>query len=389
MATPAPDDFRNHIAVAKAVLSAAASVTATMMVVRSVVQPFLPRELRGFLFSGIRGFLSRFSNEMTMVIDEYDGINPNELFQAAQMFLPAKQFPSLVVRSVVRPFIPREFQDFLFSRIRGFSSRFRNEMTMVIERHDGYAQNELFGAAQVFLAAKQSVSVRRVRVTKSTKETHSTLAIIDQNQMLVDTFQGVKLKWVLVSRQVGLGNRVHQGPNSTVQHGDQYFELTFDKKHVEIVDKSYLPFVMDQAKSIKQGKKLKLYTASSNSSFSGPWSSVNLDHPATFQTLAMDLELKKKILDDLDMFMRRKEYYRRVGKVWKRGYLLYGPPGTGKSSLVAAMANYLNFDIYDLELSGLRSNADLRRLLVATANQSILVVNIDCTIQLQDRNPRT
>ncbi|KAK3410367.1 hypothetical protein EUGRSUZ_J02365 [Eucalyptus grandis] len=341
MATPAPDDFGNHIVVAKAALSATASVTATMMVVRSVVQPFLPRELRGFLFSGIRGFLSRFSNEMTMVIDEYDGINPNELFQAAQMFLPAKQFPSMVVRSVVRPFIPREFQDFLFdfliSRIRGFSSRFCNEMTM---------------------------------------ETHSTAAIIDQNQMLVDTFHGVKLKWALVSRQVGSGNRVHQGPNSTVQHGDQYFELTFDKKHVEIVDKSYLPFVMDQAKSIKQGKKtLKLYTASSNSSFSGPWSSVNLDHPATFQTLAMDLELKKKILDDLDM---------RVGKVWKRGYLLYEPPGTGKSSLVAAMANHLNFDIYDLELSGLRSNADLRRLLVATANQSILVVTLSGFLNFTD-----
>ncbi|XP_039158908.1 AAA-ATPase At3g50940-like [Eucalyptus grandis] len=256
----------------------------------------------------------------------------------------------------------------------------------------GTPKTSSLGAARVFLAAKQSGSVRRVRVTKSTKETHSTAAIIDQNQMLVDTFHGVKLKWVLVSRQVGsVGNRVHQGPNSTVQHGDQYFELTFDKKHKEIVDKSYLPFVMNQAKSIKQEKKtLKLYTASSNGSLSGPWSLVNLDHPATFQTLAMDLELKKKILDDLDRFVRRKEYYRRVGKVWKRGYLLYGPPGTGKSSLVAAMANYLNFDVYDLELSGLRSNANLRRLLVATTNQSILVVeDIDCTIQLQDRNPGT
>ncbi|KAK3410371.1 hypothetical protein EUGRSUZ_J02371, partial [Eucalyptus grandis] len=293
--TPAPNEFRNPIAVAKAVLSAATSVTATVMVVRSVVRPFIPREFQDFLF------------------------------------------------------------DFLFSRIRGFSSRFCNEMTMVIERHDGYAQNELFGGGPGF-PGRQAIRFRTAHAS-------------DQNQMLVDTFHGVKLKWVLVSRQVGsVGNRVHQGPNSTVQHGDQYFELTFDKKHKEIVDKSYLPFVMNQAKSIKQEKKtLKLYT-----------------------TLAMDLELKKKILDDLDRFVRRKEYYRRVGKVWKRGYLLYGPPGTGKSSLVAAMANYLNFDVYDLELSGLRSNANLRRLLVATTNQSILVVeDIDCTIQLQDRNPGT
>ncbi|KAL3720436.1 hypothetical protein ACJRO7_005282 [Eucalyptus globulus] len=324
MVTPPPNDSKNPIAVAKAVLSATASVTASVMVVQSVVRPFIPPEFQGFLFSGIRGFLSRFHNEMTMVIEQYDG----------------------------------------------------------------YAQNELFGAAQVFLAAKQSLSMTRMRVTKSPKENHFNLAM-DRNQMLVDTFHGVKLKWVFVSRRVKSGNRVHQDRKSTAEHEEQYFELTFDKKHREIAVKSYLPFLIDEAKSIKQGKKtLKLYTSGSNGP--GAWSPVNLDHPATFQTLAMDLELKKKIVDDLDRFVRRKEYYRRVGKAWKRGYLLYGPPGTGKSSLVAAMANYLNFDIYDLELSGLWSNADLRRLLVATMNQSILVVeDIDCTIQLQDRKSET
>uniref|UniRef100_M8AZT5 Mitochondrial chaperone BCS1 n=1 Tax=Aegilops tauschii TaxID=37682 RepID=M8AZT5_AEGTA len=46
-----------------------------------------------------------------------------------------------------------------------------------------------------------------------------------------------------------------------------------------------------------------------------------------------------------------KEYYAKVGKAWKRGYLLYGPPGTGKSTMIAAMANFLDYDIYDLELT--------------------------------------
>uniref|UniRef100_A0A0A9DZB1 Mitochondrial chaperone BCS1 n=1 Tax=Arundo donax TaxID=35708 RepID=A0A0A9DZB1_ARUDO len=63
--------------------------------------------------------------------------------------------------------------------------------------------------------------------------------------------------------------------------------------------------------------------------------------------------------------------------------LLYGPPGTGKSSLIAAMANHLRFDIYDLELSEVRSNSDLRRLLVGMSNRAILVIeDIDCTIEL-------
>lgn len=56
---------------------------------------------------------------------------------------------------------------------------------------------------------------------------------------------------------------------------------------------------------------------------------------------------------------------------------------TEKSSLIVAMANYLKFDIYDLELTYLKRNSELRKLLIATANRSILVVeDIDCNIEL-------
>ena len=66
--------------------------------------------------------------------------------------------------------------------------------------------------------------------------------------------------------------------------------------------------------------------------------------------------------------------------------MLFGPPGTGKSSLIAAMANYLNFDIYDLQFTNLIGNSQLRQLLISTANRSILVVeDIDCSLELQDK----
>ncbi|OVA14810.1 AAA+ ATPase domain [Macleaya cordata] len=103
----------------------------------------------------------------------------------------------------------------------------------------------------------------------------------------------------------------------------------------------------------------------------------------------MEPEIKKELMEDLERFVKRREYYKKVGKAWKRGYLLYGPPGTGKSSLIAAMANYLKFDIYDLELANLHSNSALRSLLVSTGNRSILVIeDIDCSVDLQDRKVR-
>uniref|UniRef100_A0A453MKP9 ATPase AAA-type core domain-containing protein n=1 Tax=Aegilops tauschii subsp. strangulata TaxID=200361 RepID=A0A453MKP9_AEGTS len=100
----------------------------------------------------------------------------------------------------------------------------------------------------------------------------------------------------------------------------------------------------------------------------------------------MDPAMKQAVMADLDRFLKRKEYYRRIGKAWKRGYLLYGPPGTGKSSLVAAMANYLRFNLYDLDLSGVYDNSCLQRLLMDMPNKSILVIeDIDCSFDTMSR----
>lgn len=179
--------------------------------------------------------------------------------------------------------------------------------------------------------------------------------------------------------------------NSTLRSEVRAFHLTFHKKFKAIALEKYIPHILKQAEFFKlERKTIKLFTVDPNNLYSGSvnaWSSISLNHPSTFETLAIDSDLKKMIIEDLERFVKRKEYYRRVGKAWKRGYLLYGPPGTGKSSLIAAMANYLNFDIYDLELSGLRVDSELRNALVGTANKSIVVVeDIDCSIELNNRD---
>jgi hypothetical protein len=113
------------------------------------------------------------------------------------------------------------------------------------------------------------------------------------------------------------------------------------------------------------------------------WTHVTFEHPKTFATLAMDPAKKKEILDDLDTFKNGKDYYARVGKAWKRGYLLHGPPGTGKSAMVAAMANHLDYDVYDIELTSVHSNTELRKLFIQTKSKSIIVIeDIDCSLDL-------
>lgn len=295
----------------------------------------------------------------------------------------------MLARTVARDLLPYEIQDYFYFRLRKFCNRFSSQLTIVIDEHDGLAKNQIYEAAKVYLGKKTSPSVQRIKVSKPEKENHVNISM-ESDEQAVDVFNGIKLKWVLVCRQVESRSFNHSSTN--IQAQVRYFELTFPKKYKDVVIGSYLPCVEKEAKSVQQeSKTIKILTVNYNNLYCNwmdAWIPVNLDHPATFETLAMEQEQKTKIMQDLERFVKRKDYYRRVGKAWKRGYLLYGPPGTGKSSLIAAMANYLNFDVYDLELTELRSNSDLRTLLVATANRSILVVeDIDCTIDLQDRLP--
>ncbi|KAJ4745478.1 P-loop containing nucleoside triphosphate hydrolases superfamily protein [Rhynchospora pubera] len=85
-------------------------------------------------------------------------------------------------------------------------------------------------------------------------------------------------------------------------------------------------------------------------------------------------------------FREGKEYYKKIGKAWKRGYLLYGPPGTGKSTMIAAIANFLEYDVYDLELTTIKNNMELKKFFLETSSRSVIVVeDIDCSLNLTSK----
>ncbi|PIA56104.1 hypothetical protein AQUCO_00700453v1 [Aquilegia coerulea] len=209
------------------------------------------------------------------------------------------------------------------------------KLTMIIPETDGLVKNEIYEAADIYLGGKINPTTRRLRLSKPKTEKNCKI---------------------------------------------------FMENNEEV------PYIQEKAKSILDARKtVKLFTVNDDGlydSYSNVWTSVKFDHPSTFNTLALHPELKKVIMNDLDGFINRKNFYKETGRAWKHGYLLYGPPGTGKSSLIAAMANYLNFDIYDLDLTQLTRNPELRTIMMSMADNSILVVeDIDCSIDLADRTP--
>ncbi|KAK3040821.1 hypothetical protein RJ639_029165 [Escallonia herrerae] len=284
------------------------------------------------------------------------------------------------VRNMINHFIPNRLQEKIISKLEGLLGNLSAQMTLIIDEQSGLTINQVYEASEIYLTTKITPSIQRLKVSKAPRDKKISVTI-NKGEKVVDTFEGIEVRWEMVCVE-------NKRPKYDDASEHRSFELTFNKKDRDVVLTSYLPHVMEKSKAIKeQNNVVKLFSDKSDGRHT---KSINFEHPSTFDTLAMDPILKKELIDDLDRFVKRKDYYRRVGKAWKRGYLLYGPPGTGKSSLIAAMANYLKFNVYDLELQNLKKNSDLRRLLVSTENRSILVIeDIDCSVELQNRQVLT
>lgn len=287
----------------------------------------------------------------------------------------------MLFRSMFHDFVPAKLRSYfsdLFDRY--FTPKSKN-LTVIIDENFGLNRNQVYDAAEMYLRNKIGPETERLRVGKTAKQSHFTISI-EKGEEILDSFKGSEVKWSYVQSENEKGDKVKR-----------LYELTFEKKLKDKIMGSYLSFVVSESEEIKRNLRVvKLYSRDVYSSddddgcAGGNWGCINLEHPSTFDTLAMDPSAKKKIIDDLERFLKRRDFYKRVGKAWKRGYLLYGPPGTGKSSLIAAMANYLKFDVFDLELSSIYDNGDLKRVLLSTTNRSILVIeDIDCNAEVRDR----
>ncbi|KAL9244108.1 hypothetical protein vseg_017916 [Gypsophila vaccaria] len=305
-------------------------------------------------------------------------------------------------------FIPTPLHDRLTILLRRLLHRRSSSVfTLLVEEYDGAKSNPLFEALEAYLCHKVLTTSATCLKAATDSITNSggggggggavplslTLA---RDEEFKEVFNGVEVRWVFtcsdppkVRRKPSYSYNYEEGETEINSNDDRVrlFRLNFLKDHKDVVLNSYIPKVMEEADKIMNKERvLKIWTLK-YSGFSydkkGKWESVKLNHPSTFSSLALDPSLKAMIIQDLNLFLDRKDFYRKVGRAWKRGYLLYGPPGTGKSSLIAAIANYLKFDVYDLQLMHIQGDDMLRKLLLSTTNRSILVIeDIDCSMGL-------
>ncbi|XP_020238429.1 AAA-ATPase ASD, mitochondrial [Cajanus cajan] len=290
-------------------------------------------------------------------------------FMASVMFISAmftRLFPPALQAHL--KMYTKKFFSLVYPYIRITFHEFTGERLM---------KSEAYTSIKIYLSEHSSQRATKLKgeVVK-VKDTSTPLILsMDDNEEIIEEFQGVKVWW----GSYKITPRTNTFSWYPFSDEKRYYKLTFHKRYRTLITESYLKHLFEEAKAIEiKNRQLKLYTNNKTR-----WSHVVFEHPATFDTLAMKPKMKEDIINDLVRFKSGKDYYAKVGKAWKRGYLLYGPPGTGKSTMIAAMANFMNYDVYDLELTAVKDNSDLRKLLINTSSKAIIVIeDIDCSLDL-------
>uniref|UniRef100_A0A0E0MQ37 AAA+ ATPase domain-containing protein n=1 Tax=Oryza punctata TaxID=4537 RepID=A0A0E0MQ37_ORYPU len=256
--------------------------------------------------------------------------------------------------------------------------------------HERFRRSDFFLAVEAYLSHACARRARKLRADLG-KDARTLQVTVDDHQEVTDSFRGVTLWWY-PSKKPPRSNVISFYPR---EDESRFYSLVFHRRHRDLVLDVYLPHVLAEGRSvIVRNRQRRLFTNNASGSSSpysrkGVWSHVPFEHPATFDTLAMEPADKDAIVDDLTAFRESKDYYAKVGKAWKRGYLLHGPPGTGKSTMIAAMANFLDYDVYDLELTAVKTNTDLRKLYIETTGKSIIVIeDIDCSVDLTGKRSK-
>ncbi|KAL6123034.1 hypothetical protein ACLB2K_075557 [Fragaria x ananassa] len=221
-----------------------------------------------------------------------------------------------------------------------------------------FQENQLYRKISLYLNSLPNIEDSDFTNLFSGSKSNDIFFQHDNNHSVGDTFLSAEVSWT--------------NENSHVD-GIRSYVLRIKKTDKRRVFRQYFQHILTVSDEIEQrNKEIKLYMnlATENER----WRSVPFTHPATLDSVVMDKELKNKVRSDLEQFLKSKQYYHRLGRVWKRSFLLYGPSGTGKTSFVAAMARFLSYDVYDIDMSKVVDDSDLKMLLLQTKSKSLIVV---------------
>nr|KJB09610.1 hypothetical protein B456_001G152500 [Gossypium raimondii] len=181
--------------------------------------------------------------------------------------------------------------------------------------NESMQRNQLYHKVFVYLNSLTSVEDSDFTNLFTGKKPNEILLRLDPNQIIEDDFLGAKILWINEDNNLVLKIR------------------KADKRRVLRPYLQHIHSISDDLDEKKRDLKLYVNVVGHGDDHKGRWRCVPFTHPSTFETIAMESDLKNKVKSDLESFLKAKQYYHRLGRVWKRSYLLYGPSVSDDSDL--------------------------------------------------------
>lgn len=168
-------------------------------------------------------------------------------------------------------------------------------------------RSEAFAAIQNYLSGESSMSAKRLKAD-AVQDSKSLVLSVDYNEEITDVFKGVTVWWTS-------NTNTPRSFQITVYPAmeKRYYKLTVHNSQKELIE-PYLYHVLNKGKEIGRNKsRRKLYCNNPSKHWNGynrnKWSHVVFEHPARFDTLAMDSKKKQRIMNDLKEFRDGRDYY--------------------------------------------------------------------------------
>lgn len=92
------------------------------------------------------------------------------------------------------------------------------------------------------------------------------------------------------------------------------------------------------------------------------------------ETIYLDIELKQRLVTQLQKFFTSQSMYDKYGVPYKRVYLFEGPPGTGKSSLAFTLASIFKHHLAKLTVTPRMTSADVEERFSSVPHKTFLLL---------------
>jgi len=153
------------------------------------------------------------------------------------------------------------------------------------------------------------------------------------------------------------------------------------KDFVDMACEKYLEFIKGNQKNINE-----YYMFSTQDQ----WKSRKIKIYKTRENIFINDKISKNIYSQIQTFIDSRKFYKKNGIPYKRGFVFYGPPGCGKTSTVYAIARDFKKNIYDIKLSEISNNTELRSAIEEIPSNNILVIeDIDVITTTHHRYKKT